>query len=85
MDQFIKRAVATDALIYSGISGNDLEKAVNAICSVPAADVRPVVICENCKHCLKMDEHEYWCKVHSPMHRVRPDDWCSRGEDVDDG
>lgn len=51
----------------------------------PAADVRPVVICENCKHCLKMDEHEYWCKVHSPMHLVRPDDWCSRGEERDDG
>lgn len=47
--------------------------------------VRPVVICENCKHCLKLDEHESWCKVHSPMHLVRPDDWCSRGEERDDG
>ena len=43
MAQYIERALANDALINSGIVGNDLEKAVNAICSVPAADVAPVV------------------------------------------
>lgn len=43
MVQFIERALANDALIDSGLVGDDLGKAVNAICSVPVADVAPVV------------------------------------------
>jgi rubrerythrin len=44
MAQYIERAKVTDALIdNTSIVGNELEEAVNAICAIPAADVRPVV------------------------------------------
>lgn len=91
MDEYIERKELQAEIIKRlGISDEKhllpAERTLwSTIADMPAADVRPVVICENCKHCLKMDEHEYWCKVHSPMHLVRPDDWCSRGEEVDDG
>lgn len=43
MVQYIERAQANDALINKTLlEGCDLEEAVNAICSVPAADVVPV-------------------------------------------
>ena len=43
MAEYIERALAIYALVDSDIEGINLEKAVNAICSVPAADVQPVV------------------------------------------
>ena len=43
MAQYIERAKANESLIYNTrLKGIDLEEAVNAICSVPAADVAPV-------------------------------------------
>lgn len=43
MAQYIERAKVTDALIdNTSIVGSELEEAVNAICAIPAADVRPV-------------------------------------------
>ena len=43
MAKYIERAKVTDALIdNTSIVGNELEEAVNAICAIPAADVRPV-------------------------------------------
>lgn len=35
--------------------------------------------CKDCACCMKVDEHEYWCKAWGPMQLVRPDDFCSRG------
>ena len=44
MAKYIERARATDALINNtSLEGYDLEEAVNAICAIPAADVRSVV------------------------------------------
>lgn len=94
MAEYIERETAIAAIKDNkcrkcsdiGLCGNcAVLTAIKLFEALPAADVRHVVICENCKHCLKMDEHETWCKVHSPMHLVRPDDWCSRGEERDDG
>ncbi len=51
MKEYIERAKVTDALIdNTSIAGSELEEAVNAICAIPAADVRPVVPCCDCKH-----------------------------------
>jgi len=37
------------------------------------------VNCKDCACCMKVDEHEYWCKAWGPMQLVRPDDFCSKG------
>lgn len=51
MTDYIARAFANDKLIDgTTLEGRDLEEAVNAICAVPAADVKPVVLCRDCKH-----------------------------------
>lgn len=48
--------------------------------AIPAADVRPVVLCRDCKYCRKVDEFEYWCDGFcSPARLVRKDDYCSHG------
>ena len=39
-----------------------------------------LVRCNKCQHCLKIDEYEMWCNIASPMHLVRPFDFCSRGK-----
>lgn len=50
---------------------------------IHAADVQPVVRCENCKYCRKVDEFEYWCYGFcSPARLVRKDDFCSHGKAV---
>ena len=42
--------------------------------------LQPLVRCENCKHCRKEDEYEYWCYgLCSPARLVRKDDFCSYG------
>ncbi len=39
---------------------------------IPAADVREVVLCKDCKYCLQTDEFEYWCDGFcSPARLVR--------------
>lgn len=40
---YIARSLIVDVLLDSSIEGHDLEEVVNAICAIPAADVRPVV------------------------------------------
>lgn len=48
---------------------------------VPAADVKPVVLCKDCEYCRRVDEFEYWCYgFYSPARLVRKDDFCSHGK-----
>lgn len=43
-------------------------------------ELPPLVRCENCKYCRKVDESEYWCYGFcSPARLVRKDDFCSYG------
>lgn len=50
---------------------------------IPAADVRPVVLCRDCEYCRKEDEFEHWCYGFcSPARLVRKDDFCSHGKAV---
>ena len=54
--------------------------------AIPAADVRPVVLCRNCKYCIKEDEFEYWCNGFCSTARlVREDDYCSHGAEREEG
>lgn len=49
--------------------------------AIHAADVRPVVLCRDCKYCRRVDEFEYWCDGFcSPARLVRTDDFCSHGK-----
>ena len=58
-------------------------KDVRRLLSIPAADVAPVVRCQECKHC---DPENYHCDhpmgTAAPLKR-KPDDFCSYGERKD--
>lgn len=44
-------------------------------------NMRPVVLCKDCKYCIVVDEYELWCNGFcSPARLVRADDYCSHGE-----
>ena len=92
MAQYIERAKVTDALIdNTSIVGSQLEEAVNAICAIPAADVRPVVTCCECKHWETnwipqgVSDGRHYC---APLDLFPSADWyCSDGvkrEEVDE-
>lgn len=59
------------------------------ILAAPAADVRPVVLCRDCKHNMAnipdiqdgMNINENWnaCQLTELYDSVKPDDFCSRG------
>lgn len=43
-------------------------------------DLVEVVRCKDCKYCVVVDEHEYWCNGFcSPARLVTPIDFCSHG------
>ena len=60
------------------------------IANFPAADVRPVVFCRDCKHNMAnipdikygININENWnaCQLTELYDSVKPDDFCSRGE-----
>ena len=46
-----------------------------------AEDVRPVVLCDDCRYANRTDLFELWCNGFChPARLVRPDDFCSHGE-----
>lgn len=45
---------------------------------VPAADVRPVVKCKECKY-RNTDKYGSWC-LNDYEHNLKDDDFCSRGK-----
>lgn len=55
---------------------------LDAIDDIPAADVRPVVLCRDCKNnyntCLNHGVNEPMCDFTD--RKLREDDFCSRGE-----
>lgn len=73
MINYIRRSAATDALLEeTSLEGYDLEEAVNAIRSIPAADVRPVIFCKDCVHrpIMTKEGQDYGMSVEAV------DDWC---------
>ena len=65
-------------------------QAVQIVEDFPAADVRPVVLCRDCKHNMAnipdirdgMNINENWnaCQLTELYDSVKPDDFCSHGE-----
>lgn len=69
-----------EIVMCNGDYKDAFRRLLDKIESIPAADVRPVVLCGDCKYCRKVDEFEYWCDGFcSPERLVRKDDFCSHG------
>lgn len=87
MTDYISRDVAVNGLakiINESDMPDDWNKGMSAamlaLFRIPAADVQPVVLCENCQYCIIKDAFEYWCNGFcSPARLVCHDDFCSRG------
>ena len=81
MAEYIEREAAIQAAsIWNGDEGTEAW-IQTALRKLPAADVRPVVLCKDCEYCKKIDEFEYWCYGFcSPARLVRKDDFCSHGK-----
>ena len=79
-DEYISRKAAAKLLGYT--FGVDV---VRKLHEVPAADVAPVVRCENCEYVRPaISVHTgkrvgIWCALHDILN-VSPDDYCSRGK-----
>lgn len=86
--EYIDREAANLALAEQGF---DWDKAKQALASVPAADVAPVVRCKDCKWFVDNNGGEwYGCKMFqvvriTPEDAPKPDDFCSYGERKDGG
>lgn len=64
MSEYTERAKVTDALIdKTSIVGSELEDAVNAICAILPADVRPVVRGKWLFHMFTANLCGYECRV----------------------
>lgn len=99
MDEYIKREDAIKLLEDSDIGFCDDEpiqtrnRALKIIQNIPAADVRPVVLCKDCKYsdsnCIVKEM--IWCNMKgSPDYTVRKDFFCAHGKrkdtrEVEDG
>lgn len=80
MAEYISREAALEAAKKSHLYF-DLKPIIN---SIPAADVRPVVLCRNCVHyemgvCLKI--YDDGAANKDAWQERKPDDYCSYGED----
>lgn len=78
------------------VYGSDREKfdewqeIIDTLESIPAADVRPVVLCRDCKHNMAnipdihdgININENWnaCQLTELYDSVKPDDFCSHGK-----
>lgn len=88
MPDYIDRKAANLALAEQGF---DWDKAKQALASVPAADVVPVVRCKDCKWFADNNGGQwYGCKMFqvvriTPEDAPKPDDFCSYGERMDGG
>ena len=88
MADYIDREAANLALAEQGF---DWDKAKQALASVPAADVVPVVRCKDCKWFADNNGGQwYGCKMFqvvriTPEDAPKPDDFYSYGERMDGG
>ena len=78
MAEYIDRQAVKDAMTQS-VCGDtwEVEKAVEAVRQLPAADVVPVVRCCDCKY----REIRKWCNLHNGQ--FDDDAFCSYGERKD--
>lgn len=87
MAEFIEREKAFDAVFGQFCASSDeteaaLNAAIEEIRAIPAADVRPVVFCKDCRH---RDPEDHKCDCGQPERQgcifsVRDNYWCACGE-----
>jgi len=66
--------------LENGWTGGVLD-AMEAVEDIPAADVVPVVRCEDCKyHSFDAEYGNYWCNLTSGSRKIERFDFCSYGE-----
>lgn len=85
MAEYIERKVAKWHLYREFITNKEAAaKAFRALSAIPAADVRPVVLCRDCK-CYRqsnfVDKHMECARSGFPVHSV---DFCSFGERMEE-
>ena len=94
MDDLISRQAAIDALgmaidvdDFRTATGLIHEATVNKVLDcIPAADVVPVVRCEDCKyHSFDAEYGNYWCNLTSGSRKIERFDFCSYGRGVKHG
>ncbi len=93
MAEYIKKKAAINAVENAPIElfQSEWEEIEEAINTVPAADVVPVVRCKDCKWFVDNNGGEwYGCKMFqvvriTPEDAPKPDDFCSYGERKDGG
>ena len=88
MTDYISREAVMDALLHEQY-GYLCEDTIR---SIPAADVREVVLCKNCKHNMAnivdiqdgLNINENWnaCQLTEMYDDVKPEGFCSRGADM---
>lgn len=87
MKEYIEREAALTAIstitMYKGVVS--FETAKYRLETIPAADVRPVVLCRDCKHYKAENKGKPWKSNRSYCCRsacvaTNPDDFCSYGE-----
>ena len=86
MSDYISRQAAIEAVRQAVIKGYDTDYGVidsdvvyEVIDDVPAADVAPVVRCEDCKH-LGTFRGKLYCRHNCGVVEPKEDDFCSYGE-----
>ena len=84
MTEYIERDAAMANRREYNLGGSydntELAVPVDAIKSIPAADVRPVVLCKDCKYAERvcMPDGRVWCNEN--LFSRLDEDFCSRGE-----
>jgi hypothetical protein len=89
MTEYISRDVAVNGLakiINESDMPEDWNKgmsaAMSALFRIPAADVRPVVLCKDCVHFQKVRPHDGFCKMFFKMDGMllNNDFFCANGK-----
>ena len=78
MAEYIEREALPGANTNDNDYADGWNECLEAINAIPAADVRPVVLCKDCMYFQK-DENGRWC-FNNYENELRDDDFCSRGK-----
>ena len=74
MSEYIERQKALDTVFRS----HSVEAAHRFLAAIPAADVRPVVLCRDCVHFQQFRPHDGFCKIDGML--WNNDFFCAAGE-----
>ena len=80
MAEYIDKAILLDHLDIENALGGHYGISLTEINKLPASDVRPVVLCKDCKYAERvcMPDGRVWCNEN--LFSRLDEDFCSRGE-----